>query len=135
MSASPPPSLPPRRTRRRLGLIITLTLVLIVAVGLSLWSWIALTYVYASGQHTGYIRKLTKTGWLCKTWEGQLVTSPTPAVQSQLFNFTIHDDSLATLIQNAHDKQVTLSYSQYLTSPSTCLGETRYFIEGITVSP
>ena len=115
--------------------LTTLVIVLIAAAGIALWSWLALTYVYSSGQHTGYVRKLSHTGWLCKTWEGQLVTTPTPAVPSQLFTFTIRNDSLATLLQSAQDKQVTLSYSQHLSGPSTCFGETQYFIDGVTIRP
>ena len=134
-TAAPLSPQPPRRKARRLGLRILLTLLLLVVLGVACWSWIALSYVYSSGQRTGYIRELTHTGWLCKTWEGQLVTAPTPVAPSQSFDFTIRSDSLATILQSAQDKQVTLSYSQHLRSPSNCFGETQHFIEGIVIRP
>jgi hypothetical protein len=134
-AASPLTPPPQRRKSRRLGLRILLALLLLIVLGVVLWSWVALSYVYSSGQRTGYIRGLTHTGWLCKTWEGQLVTSPTPVAPSQVFDFTLRNDSLATILQSAQDKPVTLSYSQHLRSPSTCFGETQYFIEGVAIQP
>ncbi len=142
----PPPSSPTptptpaaahasRRHWRRNTVAGAAILVLLVIGGVALWSWVALRYVYTAGQYTGYVRTLAKTGWLCKTWEGELVTSPTPAAPSAVFSFTIRDDSIATLLQNASGKQVTLSYVQHIGLPSRCLGKTEYFINDVKVAP
>lgn len=113
-----------------------MTVLLLAVVGIfTLWSWAALTYVYSSGEHTGYVRQLARTGWVCKTWEGALVTSPTPGTPSRLFAFTVRNDSLARLLQEAAGRQVTLSYVQHIDIPSRCFGDTEYFIEGIKILP
>jgi len=127
--------LPPRRRPRRLLLKTVLVLVVLVAVTMSLWTWFAMSYKYSTGERTGYVRNLTKNGWLCKTWEGEMTVAPVPGVPAQSFKFTMHSDSLAAIVQGAPQKQVTLTYSEHVALPSRCLGDTPFFVDGVRVAP
>jgi hypothetical protein len=127
VTAEPVAPAPVRKTRRTL-LIVVLVLVLIPAVIVSLWIWVALGYTYASGERAGYVQKISKKGWLCKTWEGELAMANLPGTMPQIFTFTVRNDSIANVIEQNIGKQVSLTYQQHRGIPTSCFGETEYFI-------
>ena len=58
--------------RRQRGVTLVWWLVGILALTgllLALWVWIMLSWSYSSGERAGWVQKLSKKGWLCKTWE------------------------------------------------------------------
>ena len=112
-------------------LIALLILVLVPVVIASLWVWIALGYTYASGERAGYIQKISKKGWLCKTWEGELAMANLPGTMPQIFTFTVRNDSIAHVIEQNAGKQVSLTYQQHRGVPTSCFGETEYFVTGV----
>jgi hypothetical protein len=134
MTTPPLPETAPKKRTRHLGLKILGSLLLLVVIVLALWTWFALSYRYATGQKTGYVQSLTKNGWLCKTWEGEMTVNPIGSVPSPNFRFTIRSDSLATVVQNLIGKEVTVDYAQHVALPSKCLGDTPFFIEGARAS-
>ena len=121
----------PVKKKSRKVLIVVLLIVLIPAVIISLWIWVALGYSYASGERAGYIQKISKKGWICKTWEGELAMANLPGTMPQIFTFTVRDDSVAHIIEQNAGKQVSLTYQQHRGLPTTCFGETEYFITGV----
>jgi hypothetical protein len=125
--ATPAAPAPVKKTRRTL-LMVLLALVLIPAVIIALWVWVALGYTYASGERAGYVQKISKKGWLCKTWEGELAMANLPGTMPQIFTFTVRNDSIANVIEQNIGKQVSLTYQQHRGIPTTCFGETEYFI-------
>ena len=134
--ASEPP--PPRlRKSRRKWLLLPLSLVLLPILFFALWSWVALGYVYSSGFRSGYVQKLSKKGWLCKTWEGELAQVNLPgSVTPQIFHFTVRSDSVAQAIQGHLGKQVTITYDEHRGIPTSCFGETEYFVTNVrSVTP
>jgi len=120
----------PHKTRNRL-LIALLVLILVPVVVAALWVWIALGYTYASGERAGYIQKISKKGWLCKTWEGELAMANLPGTMPQIFTFTVRNDSIAHVIEQNAGKQVSLTYQQHRGVPTSCFGETEYFVTGV----
>jgi len=42
------------------------------ATGLYSVGVITLQVVYSDGERVGYIQKISRKGWVCKTWEGEL---------------------------------------------------------------
>lgn len=88
----------------------------------------ALHWVYSSGERVGYVQKLSKKGWLCKTWEGELTMAPIPGAIPEKFLFTVRDDSLAQLINQGLGKRMSLSYEQHKGVPSVCFGETQFYV-------
>ncbi len=123
----------PKRRKRRLWLKLGVPVIGIPILAVALWVWSALGFVYSSGERTGYVQKMSHRGWVCKTWEGELAMSPVPGSPPTLFNFTIRDDSVAKALELAAGHQVTLTYAQHKNIPTTCFGETEYFVEGFRV--
>jgi hypothetical protein len=126
-------SAPPVRahkTRNKL-LIALLVVILIPVVVAALWVWIALGYAYATGERAGYVQKISKKGWLCKTWEGELAMANLPGTMPQIFSFTVRNDSVAHVIEQNAGKQVSLTYQQHRGVPTSCFGETEYFVTGV----
>jgi hypothetical protein len=122
-------SAPPRRTRVWLFLLL---LVVVLPVCLfAAWVWITLHFSYSSGERAGYVQKISKKGWLCKTWEGELAMSTFPGTAPQIFTFSVRDDAVAEKIENAAGQRVALSYEQHKGVPGSCFAETEYFITAV----
>jgi len=126
-----PPQPPRRRNWRGKVLGIVLGILIIPAIIVALWIWITLGWVYARGERAGYVQKISKKGWLCKTWEGELAMANLPGTMPQIFAFTVRNDSVAELIERYAGKQVTLSYEQHRAVPTSCFGETEYYVTGV----
>ena len=120
-----------RRPRRCWGLISALVLVVVPAALFALWTWITLSYTYSTGDRTGYVRKISQKGWLCKTWEGQLAMVNMPGERADLFDFSVREDSVARQIAQAEGQRVSLHYEQHRGVPTACFGETEYFVTSV----
>ena len=110
---------------------ILAVLVLGPVVVIGLWIAIALSYTYESGQHPGYVQKFSRTGWLCKTWEGELAMVNIPGAAPQIFRFSVRDDSVANAINRTMGRQVALTYKQHKGVPTSCFGETEFYVSGV----
>ena len=115
---------------RRHKLIIAGVLVLPLLLFI-LYTWSALTWSYSSGERAGYVQKFSKKGWLCKTWEGELAMVSMPGTMPEKFYFTVRDDSVATHINRTLGKRVALTYRQHKGVPTSCFGETEYFVADV----
>ena len=130
---APTPAPAPAKKHHR-GRNLLLLLILIPAVIIALWSWVALGYAYSRGERAGYVQKLSKKGWLCKTWEGELAMVNLPgSVTPQIFNFTVRSDSIAQMIETDLGKRVSLTYEEHRGVPSSCFGETDYFVTNVRI--
>lgn len=122
---------PPRR-RRGLKAGFFLVLILIVAVLLLAgYIWTALHYNYSDGERAGYVQKFSRKGWLCKTWEGELAMANLPGTMPQVFPFTVRDPAVAERINKGMGGRVRLHYDQHKGLPTTCFGETEYFVTDV----
>ena len=93
-----------------------------------------LNWAYASGERAGYVQKLSKKGWVCKTWEGELAMATAPGVSPQIFTFTIRSDSLAQALSLDMGKgRVALEYDEHRGVPTRCFGDTPYFVDSYRV--
>jgi len=119
---------PRRWGLRLLGVLLVLAL---LAAG---YLWAALSWSYSSGERAGWVQKLSKKGWLCKTWEGELALVSLPGTTPEKFFFTVWDDAVAADITRAMGKRVALHYEEKKGLPGTCFGETRHWVTGLTVS-
>jgi len=126
----PPPAPPAKKKHHRVRTIILL-IVLIPVIVVALWIWVALGYTYASGERAGYVQKISKKGWLCKTWEGELAMANLPGTMPQIFSFTVRNDSIANVLEQTIGKQVSVTYEQHRGLPTSCFGETEYFISRV----
>ena len=94
----------------------------------------ALKWSYSTGERAGWVQKLSKKGWVCKTWEGELAMVSMPGATPEKFPFTIFDDDVAAQITKAMGRRVSLHYEEKVGLPTSCFGETRYYVTGLTVA-
>lgn len=106
-------------------LLAILAPILLVLVA---WPWMALNWSYSEGDRAGYVQKFSKKGWLCKTWEGEIAMVTMPGAIPEKFQFTVRDDAVAGKINAMAGKRVVLFYQQHKFIPTSCFGETEYFV-------
>lgn len=112
---------------------LVLPLVVIAALA-ALYFWAALKWSYSSGERAGWVQKFSNKGWVCKTWEGELALVSLPGSTAEKFFFTVHDDQVARDITRHIGKRVALHYEEKVGLPTTCFGETRHFVTGVTLA-
>ena len=94
-----------------------------------------LNWSYSSGERAGWIQKLSDKGWVCKTWEGELALVSLPGSATvEKFAFTVRDDATAAQLSKVMGKRVTLHYEQRVGLPTSCFGDTRYYVTKVTVA-
>lgn len=126
----------PTQTRGRRWLFLFLALFLVLPIaGVTVWTWAALKFAYSSGERSGFVQKISNKGWICKTWEGELAMTAQPGVAPQLFLFSVRDEQVAQQIMKAAGQRVTLGYEQHRGLPTSCFGETEYFITKVQTLP
>ena len=130
-TADTPAAPSPVKKKHRKVFIVLFALLLIPVVIIALWIWVSLGYTYSSGERAGYVQKISKKGWICKTWEGELAMANLPGSMPQIFAFTVRNDSIAKVIEQNAGKHVSLTYDQHRGVPTTCFGETEYFVTGV----
>ncbi|MGZ8967493.1 MAG: hypothetical protein ACXW1C_06250 [Gallionella sp.] len=116
-----------------------LYLIAVIAIPLALFAlyiWIALHWSYSGGERVGLVQKLSNKGWLCKTWEGELTMVSLPGAAPEKFTFTVRDDAVAERINKQVGPRVALVYAQHKGLPTSCFGDTEYFVTDIkTIQP
>ena len=112
---------------------IPLALVTIVVAVFAAYTWVALTWNYSEGERAGFMQKLSKKGWLCKTWEGELSLVALPGAAPEKFLFTVRDDAVADKINKLVGQRVSLVYAEHKGVPTSCFGDTAYFVSDVKV--
>lgn len=110
----------------RLSAIPVIAIVLLIA-----YTWLVMTWHYSEGDRAGYVQKFSKKGWLCKTWEGELAMVNMPGTLTEKFAFTVRDEAVAKKLSETMGQRVVLLYTQHVGIPTTCFGETGYFIHDV----
>lgn len=90
-----------------------------------------LNFSYSNGERAGYVQKFSSKGWLCKTWEGELTMMAPPGAFPEKFIFTAKNDAVAVKINASLGKKVALVYEQHKGLPTSCFGDTEYFVTDI----
>ena len=126
-----PPAMPKTLPRRAFAILASV--VVAAAALFALYMWIVLHWSYSEGERAGYLQKLSRKGWLCKTWEGEILLSSMPGAIPERFAFTVRDENVVRQLQAAMGQRVQLTYSQHVGVPTSCFGETSYFVTGVTL--
>jgi len=111
----------------------TLILSLISAIFISGYTYLMLSWSYAEGERAGYVQKFSKRGWFCKTWEGELAMVSMTGTMSEKFFFSVRDDRVANKINANMGRKVAMQYEQHVGLPTSCFGETEYFVKDLLV--
>jgi len=119
------------RKKRNWKLRLFLFLFVLPAALFAGYTWLTLNFVYSTGQRSGYVQKISRKGWLCKTWEGELAMTTVPGTAPVIFPFSVRDDATARRIEQVAGQRVALDYQQHKGIPTSCFGETEYFVTGV----
>jgi hypothetical protein len=107
----------------------------VVAVLFALYTMAVLKWSYSAGERAGFMQKLSTKGFVCKTWEGELQLVAMPGSTPEKFYFSVRDDAVAARINATMGKHVALTYQQHIGVPTSCFGETEYFVTDVHEVP
>jgi len=111
-------------------LLAVLLTVVLAAAG---YLWFVLHWSYSEGDRAGVLQKFSRKGWLCKTWEGELAQYVVPGVAPTIWHFSVRDDEVAAQLRQATGQWVALHYTEHKGIPTSCFGETGYFVRSVRV--
>ncbi|MGE5793735.1 MAG: hypothetical protein ACM36B_13660 [Bacteroidota bacterium] len=103
--------------------------VLVLVAG---YFWVVLSWNYSTGERAGWVQKFSKKGWLCKTWECEMAMLFIDTATTEKFFFTVWDEAVAAQINKSMGKRVSLHYDEKVGLPTSCFGETRHYVTGVT---
>ena len=116
------------------SVIAWLVIVVILAGALfAAYLWLMLNWAYSDGERAGWVQKLSRKGYLCKTWEGEMAMVSLPGSVPEKFIFTVRDEKVAQQINEAMGRRVSLYYEEHVGLPSSCFGDTRHFVKDVRV--
>lgn len=131
--ASDQPTTEPNMPLPKRATAILLSLIVALAALAAIYTWFTLSWSYSEGERAGYLQKLSRKGWLCKTWEGEILLSSMPGAIPERFSFTVRDDAVVKQMLTAMGQRVQITYTQHKGIPTSCFGETEYFVEKVQV--
>ncbi len=99
------------------------------------YTWAMLHISYSDGERAGYLQKFSSRGWVCKTWEGEILLTSMPGAIPEKFEFSVREEAVAQALTAATGKRVVLTYAQHKGVPSQCFGETEYYITKVQIQP
>ena len=103
------------RPGKGLGWMITLVVLAILA-GIFYFKFL---WVFSDGTKTGELNSLTYTGYIFKTYEGEIILTgygnknASGSVQSKNFKFSVADKEVAEKLKQMTGLRVTVHYKEY----------------------
>jgi hypothetical protein len=122
---------PPTRSRRLSRVALLLGIVAIPFMLFSLYVGLMLAWSYSDGERAGILQKFSRKGWLCKTYEGELAMSIVPGVSPTIWEFSVRDEAMVPKLRNAIGRRVVLHYTEHRGVPTSCFGQTNYFVDSV----
>ena len=135
-SSTPSPDTPPAKPglwRRIKRLFLYWIGGLVLAA--MLWTLFSLNWSYSEGDRGGVLQKFSRKGWVCKTWEGELALYVVPGMAPEIWEFSVRDKAVADRLAGYIGERVQLHYSEHRALPTSCFGETGYFVDRVTPAP
>jgi hypothetical protein len=114
---------------------VLIGILIAVILGFAGFTWLTLSWAYSEGERAGFVQKFSRKGWVCKTWEGELAMVTLPGTVAERFLFTVREPAVAATLNANIGKRMTLHYEQHKWIPTSCFGDTDYFVTGAQVSP
>ena len=97
----------------------------------ALYVSLVLHWSYSNGERAGFLQKLSRKGIACKTWEGELQLVAMPGSMPEKFLFSVPNDALAQHLNELMGKRVAVTYEQHVGVPTSCFGETSYYVTDV----
>jgi len=105
-----------------------IVLLILIAV---VYTYGTLSYKYSEGERAGLLQKFSSKGWVCKTYEGELALYVVAGIQPEIWHFSVRDPAVAAQMAKAVGQRVQLHYSEHPGVPTSCFGESAYFVDRI----
>lgn len=131
---TPAPESTPKRKRRRWPVVVAALILIPILLG-SIYTAFVLTWAYSDGDRAGVLQKFSRKGWLCKTYEGELALYVVGGVAPQIWYFTVREQDVAEQLNDMVGKKVNVHYTEHRGVPTSCFGETSYFVDQAKVLP
>ena len=128
------PDVPPVVVRHRLPWIVA-GLIGVPILVITLYAGTVLHWSYSKGARAGVLQKFSSKGWICKTWEGELAMTTVPGVAPTRWTFTVRDAGTAAQVRDMVGRHVMLHYTEHRGVPTSCFGDTPYYVDSIAVVP
>ncbi|MBK6348235.1 MAG: hypothetical protein IPN08_04205 [Bacteroidales bacterium] len=117
---------------KRKPIVIAGTVIIIL---LAVFLWWRYYFVFGEGVKAGNLNFFVKKGYIFKTWEGRLIqegfrTQTPGAIQSNEFEFSVRNDSIASVLERCGGRFVELRYKEYL-NPLPWRGMSNYVVTEI----
>ncbi len=108
-------------------LIYSSILLVLAGIGYMLWA----NWTYSEGTRTGYMMKISKKGYVFKTYEGQLnlggLQEDNSSVLGNVWSFSLKEDYLSKKLEEMEGKKVQLRYKE-INKAMPWQGETNYYV-------
>jgi len=114
-------------------LTLLVAFLVLAMLGFAAYIWLALYWSYSSGERAGLLQKFSRKGWICKTWEGELLLTSMPGAIPEKFEFSVRDEALVDDLQRNAGRKIILGYDQHKGLPGSCFGDTEYFVNRVFV--
>ncbi len=102
----------------------------LAGAGYMLWA----NWTYSEGTRTGYLMKLSKKGYIFKTYEGQLnlggLQEDNSSVIGNVWDFSLEHDALSHKLEELEGKKVMLRYKE-INKAMPWQGDSNYFVFAI----
>jgi hypothetical protein len=105
-----------------------------VALLVAAYFALVLNWSYSTGERAGWLQKFSHKGFVCKTWEGELALVSLPGSSVEKFFFTVRDEAVAAKITAVMGKRVSLHYEEKMGLPTSCFGDTRYYVTDVSAT-
>ena len=110
---------------------VLLGFILAIILGFAAFTWFTLHWSYSEGERAGLLQKFSRRGWICKTYEGEMVLATVATVNAEKFLFTVRDADIAKQLSGYIGEHVTVHYAQRKWIPTSCFGDTEYFVMSV----
>lgn len=101
------------------GKVIGGIVVLVILAALAGFLYFKFWWVFSDGTKTGELNSLTYTGYVFKTYEGEIILTgygnknASGQVQSKNFKFSVKDPAVADQLKEMTGMKVTVHYKEY----------------------
>ena len=108
----------------------------VVAVALAIFIYFKFYFVFGEGVKAGELNQIVHKGWVWKTYEGRLIQTGFASakkggnIQSNEFNFSVVDKTIADSLMRCSGKLVELHYKEY-NGYLPWRGMQKYIVDGI----
>lgn len=111
-------------------LILSMVGLVLTVVGYLLWA----NWTYSEGTRTGYLMKLSKKGYVFKTYEGQLnlggLQEDNSSILGNVWSFSLDYDGLSHKLEDLEGKKVMLRYKE-INKSMPWQGDSNYYVYAI----